>query len=234
MTKELNNYFNRARLWADDNFTQLQYSRNRYQLAFLLGLILNIISIITIMILVNIQTLVPLIIHHYDNGITTVDALNKKKFPINKEQIQSDIWRYVINRESYDISSYRAQFDLINILSSNTVNAEYVREQQKENHLAPINTLGANIIRKVHVYNINFLDQLILNEQDLTKNHQNVAEVVFSLIDEDKIQGTTTHTHYNALISWNYVKPSSSPTIRWQNWDGFQVIRYSKQLRNVK
>lgn len=226
-------YFNRARSWADDNFSQLQQSRNRYQLAFMLSMGLNMAACLAVAILSNCQTLVPLMVHHYDNGVTTVEPISQANAPINKAQVESDIVRYITNREAYDISSYRAQFDLISLLSSSTVSAEYIKEQDKNDKDAPINILGATASRFVHVYSINFLDAALFNEKDLDKDHQNVAEVVFTLTDTDKSGSKAIERHYSALISWQYVTPTTSPAERWQNWDGFQVIRYNKNLRNV-
>jgi type IV secretion system protein VirB8 len=226
-------YFNRARSWADDNFSQLHQSRNRYQLAFVLSMGLNMAACSAVAVLANYQTLVPMMVHHYENGITTVEPLANANAPINKAQVESDIVRYITNREAYDISSYRAQFDLISLLSNSTVGAEYLQEQDKSNKEAPINLLGANASRQIHLYSINFLDASLFNEKDLSKTHQNVAEVVFTLTDTDKLNGKPTERHYSALISWQYVTPTTSPAERWQNWDGFQVIRYSKTFRNV-
>jgi len=226
-------YFNRARSWADDNFSQLQQSRNRYQLAFMLSMGLNIVASASVVVLANYQTLVPLMIHHYENGITTVEPVTQTNAPINKAQVESDIVRYITNREAYEISSYRAQFDLIALLSSNAVGAEYMKEQDRSEKDAPINTLGATATRTAHIYSINFLDSSQFNEKEITKDHQNVAEVVFSLTDTDKSTGKITEHHYSALISWQYTTPSASPGARWQNWDGFQVTRYNKNIRNV-
>lgn len=226
-------YFNRARSWADDNFTQLQQSRNRYQVAFMLAIGLNVASCIAIAILANVQTLVPMLVHHYDNGITTVEPLTQVNAPLNRKQVESDIVRYITNREAYDVSSYRAQFDLVSLLSNSTVNHEYLNEQDKSKPDAPVNLLGVHTTRAVHVYSINFLDALAFNDSDLPKNHQNVAEVVFTLTDTNKENGTTSEQHFNALLAWQYTQPPTSPALRWQNWDGFQVTRYSKQTRNV-
>lgn len=228
-----NDYFKRARSWADDNFSQLQQSRNRYQLAFVLSLGLNLVTCVAVAVLANYQTLVPMMVHHYDNGITTVEPLTQTNAPMNKAQVESDIVRYITNREAYDISSYRAQFDLISLLSNAVVSTEYIKEQDKNDKNAPINMLGTQASRQVHVYSINFLDTLLLNEKDLSKNHQNLAEVVFSTTDTDKSGGKPTEHYYSGLISWRYMTPTSSPAERWQNWDGFQVVRYSKNLRNV-
>lgn len=231
-TNPLNDYFKRARTWADDNFGRLEQSRNRYQAAFLVAMGLNIVSIGIIGVLSHYQTIVPLLVHHYDNGVTTITPIKQNKAPHNRAQVESDIIRYIEHREAYDVSSYRAQFELINLLSDNTVNREYLAEQDKSNPSSPIRVLGNNIKREVHIYSINFLDSLFENEHDIHKDHHMLAEVVFSLLDTDKMTGKTTWSHFNAMISWRYINPPESPQMRWQNWDGFEVTRYSKQPRN--
>lgn len=230
----LNDYFKRARTWADDNFGRLEQSRYRYQMAFLAAMGFNFFSLGVIGILVHVQTVVPMLVHHYDNGVTTVEPMTLAKAPINRAQVESDIARYIQHREAYDISSYRAQFELIHLLSDNAVTKEYLSEQDKSNSTAPIHLLGNNIKREVHIYSINFLDSMLMNQQDIHKDHHPLAEVVFSLIDTDKMTGKATPSHYNAMISWRYTNPPDSPETRWLNWDGFEVTRYSKQTRLVE
>lgn len=226
-------YFKRATSWADDTFGILEQSRNRYQVAFVLAMIVNVMALIAVCVLANLQTLVPMMVHHYDHGVTIVEPLKHTNAPINKAQIESDLAHYLTHRESYDISSYRAQFDLVSLLSSESVSAEYAREQDRHMKDSPITQLGANHMRDVHIYSINFLDNAALNADDLQKNHQNLAEIVFTSTDIDKATGLKTKQHFNALVSWTYVKPSTNPDVRWKNWDGFMVTRYSRQLRNV-
>lgn len=227
----LHHYFKQARTWADDNFGRLEQSRHRYQTAFLTAMGMNFVSLIVIGVLAHYQTIIPLLVHHYDNGVTTVEPIKAEKAPLNRAQIESDIARYIQHREAYDVSSYRAQFELINLLSDNVVAKEYLSEQDKSNASAPIHLLGNTMKREVHLYSINFLDSLLMNQQDIHKDHHPLAEVVFSLIDTDKMTGKTTQTHYNAMISWRYKTPPDSPETRWLNWDGFEVTRYSKQTR---
>ncbi len=230
----LNAYFKRARSWADDQFGHLEQSRNRYQAAFLAAMGFNLVSLGVIGMLAHYQTVVPMLIHHYDNGVTTVEAMSSEHTPINRAQIESDIVRYIQHREAYDVSSYRAQFELINLLSDNTVEKEYLSEQDKSNPTSLIRLLGNHVKREVHIYSINFLDSMLAHEKDIHKDHHSLAEVVFSLIDIDKFTGKTSQSHYNSMISWHYTNPPTSPQNRWHNWDGFEVTRYSKQPRHVE
>lgn len=232
MTRAFNHYFKAARSWADDQFGRLEQSRNRYQAAFLITMGLNIMAFIVIGMLAHYQTLVPLLVHHYEHGVTTIEPIGNEDMPLNRSQVESDIVRYIELREAYDASSYRAQFELVNLLSAASVSKEYLAEHDAASSL--LHALAQHSKREVHIYSINFLDSLLANEHDLHKDHQALAEVVFSLIDTDKTTGKSSTHHFNALISWRYVSPSSSPAIRWKNWDGFEVVRYSKQPRVVK
>jgi type IV secretion system protein VirB8 len=191
----------------------------------------NIVTIAVIGVLAHYQTVVPMLVHHYDNGVTTVEPVTQTNAPINRAQVESDIARYIEHRESYDVSSYRAQFELIHLLSDAQVEKEYVAEQDKANPESQIKILNHHIKREVHIYSINFLDSALWNEKDIHKDHHPLAEVVFSLIDTDKMTGKSTSSHYNAMISWHYTNPPNSPETLWKNWDGFEVTRYSKQTR---
>jgi type IV secretion system protein VirB8 len=232
-TNTSTDYFKHAKSWSDDVFGAVEQSRNRYKTAFLGSILLNSLALIAVVTLSQIQTLVPLLVHHYDNGVMTVEPLKNDNAPINKAQIESDIVRYITNRESYDMSSYRSQYSLISMLSGESVLRQFNQEQDKSSKESPINLLGTTGFREVHVYSINFIDTLMHNEKDIHKDHQNLAEVVLTLADVDKSTGHKTVKHYSAMISWQYTEPSSAPDVRWNNWDGFLVTRYSKQLRNV-
>lgn len=225
-------YFSTATSWADDRYTVNERSKTRYQAAFLGSMGLNVVTMCAVLALANLQTLVPVMVHHYDSGVTVVEPVTQKNAPVNRAQIESDIVRYVQNRESYDMASYRYQFDLVQLLSSGSVAREYATVQQAKNPESPIKVLGDKYSRKVHVYSVNFLDNAINNQKDLHKTHANLAEVVFSLTDTDKSTGAAINQTWSALVSWQFVKPSDSPEVRWKNFDGFQVVSYSKQTRN--
>ncbi len=109
------------------------------------------------------------------------------------------------------MSSYRSQFDLVSLLSNEPVFSQFSKEQDKSSKESPITSLGTMGERVVHVYSINFIDNLVLNEKALPKDHQNLAEVVFTLTDIDKSTGHKLEKNYNAIISWQYTAPSSSP-----------------------
>ncbi|HHU0036401.1 TPA: virB8 family protein [Legionella pneumophila] len=228
-------YFKQACDWADDKFGLLEASRARYRVAFYVAMSATVSLSIALACLAPLKQVQTIAVHHYQNGVTTVEAESANVATINKAQIESDIVRYIINRESFDDSSYRAQFELVQLLSNDTVAREFETEQSASNLDAPINTLGTAYTRSVHVYSINFIDNENLNskERKAKQNHHNLAEVVFSVKDHEKAANRDQEKQYTALVSWRYVKPSDSIEERWKNFDGFEITRYTKSQRNV-
>lgn len=228
-------YFHRACSWADDRFGLMEASRSRYQLAFLISMSAVIFLSIVLVMMLPLKSVQTVAVHHYDNGVTTVEAQSQKVQASSRAQIESDLVRYVINRESYDVSSYRTQFELVTLLSANDVAREFESQQASRNLMAPINQLGTKVTRSVHVYSINFIDDTELNarERKTKQQHHHLAEVVFSVKDHDKSSLRDTEQQFSALVSWQYVKPSNSIEERWQNFNGFEVTRYTVAQRNL-
>jgi len=227
-------YFGKASTWADDLRDRVAQSQKRYQMAFFASMGANALMVTAVAVLAHYQTVVPLMVHHYDNGVTVVSPMKERVSLTDRSQIESDLVRYVLNRESYDASSYRVQYELVSLLSNNVTAQEYEREQNKSNAHSPIASLGNTHTRTVHVYSVHFIDDEAENEKGDYQDHHQVAEVVFQLTDTEKLTGKSTQTPYTALISWRYTTAPESPYLRWQNWDGFEVTRYSKQLQHVE
>lgn len=229
-------YFKQACEWADDRLGGIESSRNRYRLAFLSTMVLCAALALAISMMMPLKQLEPIMIHHYENGVTVAEHIKKQQPQATQAQIESDLVRYINFRESYDMSSYRAQFELIHLLSSGSVALEYDKAQRSSNKESPVNQLGTQNSRSVHVYSVNFIDEERLNTQEQKgkkRNHHDLAEVVFSTKDHNKATGAEVEHHFTALIAWNYRGIPSSPDARWNNWNGFEVTRYSVQQRNV-
>jgi len=112
------NYFVEARSWADDMYTAAIISRNRYKLAFFVAMGLAVLLTIAINGLIPMQHMEPLLVNHYEDGRVSVQPMKQPYSPTNQAQVESEIVRYVINRESYDPSSYDTQYSLINLMSN--------------------------------------------------------------------------------------------------------------------
>lgn len=230
-TQNTNAYFKMSGSWADDFYTSSVTSRNRWRAMSLYVLLpFTFLLLAMVLCLIPVQHLEPLIIHHYDNGLVTVEPANSAQAPKNRAEVESDIVRYVINRESYSDASYREQYSLVNLLSGNSVSDEYAKDQSSQNKNSPINTLGDKGYRSVQILNVLFLDKV--SEHSVA--HHNLAQVNFVVINHDKSTGNTESIPMSAIISWDYQKRSQNPEEAWQNWDGFMVTHYEVQKQSVQ
>ncbi len=227
-------YFVEARSWADDIYTAAIISRNRYKFAFYLSIGLAVLLTIAIDSLVPLQHMEPLLVNHYQDGRVSVQPIKQPYAPTNPAQVESEIVRYVINRESFDPTSYDTQYSLVNLLSSNFVAKAYRHTQSSARASSPINRLGTHGFRTVHVDSVIFLDtELNNNDKANTKHHHNLAQVNFSITDHDRNSALQKSKAFTALVSWQYRGMPSDPGDQWRNWDGFTVTRFTKQQRNV-
>lgn len=229
-------YFIEAQSWADDLYTAAVTSRNRYQFAFLATLGLVILLAIALNGLIPLQHLQPLLIHHYPGGQVSVQPVHQNGvMPVHPAQVESEIVRYIIQRESFDATSYDSQYQLVHLLSSKEIAKQYEQEQSRHHPQSPLNLLGRDSTRTVHIESIVFLDSTLKNQPDHypPTTHYNLAQVNFHLIDHAKETMTQKTTYRTALVSWVYRDPPVNPSERWQNWDGFTMTRYTVAQRNV-
>lgn len=234
-SKKPDNYFSQATHWSDDLYATTIASRNRWRAVSLYGLTPAIfLLLMSITLLIPTQHLAPLLINHWPDGQVTVVPLKQPHPPKSGAQVQSDIVRYVINRESYSAYSYQYQYQLVTLLSDNSVATQYIKTQQSSNPHAPINVLGDKGSRQVHVTSVLFLDTATDNQPNHgIDHHHNLAEVNFTITNH-KANGLTNTVPLTALIAWTYRGTPANPADAWKNWDGFSVTHYQVQQRNLK
>ena len=229
------NYFVEARSWADDMYTSAIISRNRYKLAFFVAMGLAILLTIAVDGLIPMQHMEPLLVNHYQDGRVSVEPMKQPYAPTNQAQVQSEIVRYVINRESYDPSSYDTQYSLINLMSNREVAKQYIHVQSTGSKHSPINVLGNHGFRSVHVDSVVFLDSELENKgkPKNKQTHHNLAQVNFTITDHFKDSARQKTTALTALVSWDYRGTPSDPNDMWRDWDGFTITRYTVEQRNI-
>ncbi len=235
LTSREKQYFVQARSWADDLYTSAVISRNRYKLAFFVAMGLAILLVIAVDGLIPTEHLSPLLVEHYQDGRVSVRPLKQSYAPTHQALVESEIVRYVINRESYDPTSYHTQYLLTALLSNRVVGRQYSQEQSTGHKDSPINVLGNHGFRTVHVDSVIFLDSIQKNkgQPQSKQTHHNLAQVNFTIVDHFNNSSRRRAKAYTALVSWAYWGTPSDPKEKWQDWDGFTVTRYTKQQRNV-
>ena len=228
------NYFQLASSWADDYHTVIAASRNRYRLFFLVALSALLPLVILVLSLVHTHEYIPLIVHHYDSGAVSVEQANQHYVPESQAEIESELVRYIVNRESYDPTSFTEQYQLVTLMSDNTVAREYHQAQNSDDKSSLIATLSNRFVRTVKIQDINFLDKESLNnEEKHHTHHKNLAEINFVVTDKDVKSGKEIQTPYVAILSWTHAGIPNDPETRWMNWNGFTITNYQRNQRTL-
>ncbi|MBB71494.1 MAG: hypothetical protein CMF50_03765 [Legionellales bacterium] len=226
-------YFTMATRWADDIYTQSLASRARYQLACIGLTGLSVSLALAFLALFPLKKPVPFIVEHYAGGYVNIAPVNSDYSPQDQAEVESELVRYIINRESYIADAFAVQFELVNALSSDNVAQDYRDEQSVHNKLSPINVLGDAGSRQVHVESVVFLDdENTPKKPHETQAHHNLAEVNYTVTTQQ--DGHPSTQAYTALMSWVYTGTPASPVERWRNWDGFMVTQFTRNQRNLQ
>ena len=220
------NYFQLATSWADDYYARVVVSRHRYQIAFFVAMGLCAILALSTMLLSNTHEYIPLLVNHYESGAVSVVPAEQHRAPPNQAEIESDLVRYVINRESYDPASFADMYQLVNLMSDSSVAHVYQQQQNSTDDQSFIHQYANKTIRSVKVLNVSFLDNDALNATDQREHHKNLAEVHFTVTNKALNSGKEEKTPYVAIIAWTYGGIPNDPEMRWLNWNGFMVTSY--------
>jgi len=232
--KNNENYFQLATSWADDYYARMATSRHRYQAAFLTVLGLCTLLTVSVMMLSHTHEYIPLLVHHYDSGAVSVTPASRKGAPENQAEVESDLVRYIISRESYDPASFSEQYKIVTLLSNSEVSHIYQAQQNADDDQAFIHRFGNKSVRSVKIEDVNFLDNEDGNVNEKHKeNHRNLAEIHFIVTDKNMSSGKESKTPFVAIISWGYGGIPNDPEVRWMNWNGFTVMSYQRNQRTV-
>lgn len=227
-------YFQLSRTWSDDYYATMISSRDRYRIAFFVAMALSAVLAFSVIILSHIHEYIPLLVHHYDSGAVSVSQVGSDNVPENQAEVESELVRYIISRESYDPTFFAEQYQLVSMMSDSSVSRDYHAQQNAENTDSFIHYLGTKIIRTVKVEEVSFLDKEDWNRTDKhDKNHKNLAEVRFIVTDKNAHSGQETKTPYVVMLSWIHRGIPTDPDARWQNWNGFTVTHYQRNQRSV-
>jgi type IV secretion system protein VirB8 len=224
MTPNENDYFEQAKSWADDIYIETIASRQRYRIALLSSVLVIFLLSVGLMILLPLEHTQLVMVHHSQDGTVWIEPMNQSQLKIDRPQIESDIVRYIVNRESYSPDAYDYHYTLTHLLSNQVTAKEYQKSQSADNPDSSINHFKNRMIRKVHVDNIIFIKN--------DPKHP-LAQVNFKVIDHNRVTGRTNQHSMLALISWQYQGTPKKPKDRWQNWDGFLVTHYSVEQTHL-
>lgn len=228
-------YFQEAKDWYQERFELEQLRSRRWFAAFIVTGLIALLALIADICLIPLKTLVPMIIHANPvTGEVWIEKPSEKTYlPETEAQVQADLVRYIIGRESYMAADLNQRYKQTILLSDSTVGKQYANEQANSNKKSPVNVLGHEGRRTVKIEDIVFLDKAGLEEiRHFDKASQNLAKVDFTTITHDANNQAKTE-YWVATISWKYTGLPNNQQDAWDNWNGFQVTSYRVDQRNI-
>jgi len=223
MKETESNFYDHAKSWYEDHYQNILCSRNRYRTMAMAFAILLTLSIVAI------TTMLPLKSYYYriimmdgkTGNITVLKEVEYSKIPVTHAITESLISRYIQEREHYDYEDIKRSFNVVIALSDKAVAEKYIADTTVDtNPTSPIKTLNTEFYKTVSNM---FIQEL----------NDNTATARFSVQTFSKENHTEVKKeNFQAIIKWEYRKPSESNEERYDNPVGFNVTYYQVSKNN--
>ncbi|GAB4393790.1 MAG: virB8 family protein [Gammaproteobacteria bacterium] len=220
-----NSYFKAANDWSYDRYESQLVIANRWQLAFAVQALICVLLAILLIILFPLKEIAPIIIHENQTTHETwvEPATNKRALNVSRAALESDLVRYVIARETYAVADRQYRFRQVMLRSNVTVFNAYRKQNDPANPHSLVAQLKLSGTRTVKIQ-----DVILLNTDD---PQQQLAKIDF--VTTSLLQGKQQQQHWVATIKWQYRGIPREKLLAWENWNGFIVVYYRVDQRNV-
>lgn len=233
MNNKCDNYYEASHDWAVEKTENLTVMLNRWQLAFWGILVVLLFSLGAIFAMMPLKTVEAVIIQKdLQTGEVFVSPGEPAHLKKTTQEVQSDLVRYVMARETYSYLDEEVRFRQVQYMSGRDVHHAYVEERRADNPESLESTLGHNGLRTVVVEDIVFLDAsspLLLEKERLKV--QSIAKVDFVTTEIEN--QAHIKKYWVATVRFEYLGTPSTQEAAWANWDGFTVTDYRVDPRNV-
>ena len=201
--------------WYKDRYQYVLVQRKLLTLITMLSLICTLAVVIVISQLTPLKTVEPFVIQvDQKSGITqTVDPLTVKELTANEAVNNFFIVQYIRSRESYSITDYARNYNIVRVMSEpSKVYGRFVREQDPNNPGSNAARLGSAGIRTVRFKSITYLNPQLVQAR--------------LLIEEKTGEAGYSQQHKIAILAFQYIKMNLSNEERYVNPLGFRVTDY--------
>lgn len=212
--------------WFYDRYQSQSVWLRRFQLAFLLQALLNLLLAVIVVILLPLTHYFPVLIKQNTQTGETFVSLPKKAMTVDRPQIESDLVDYVISRETYSYVDRHSRYQHVAARTGVDLLPDYRRSQIQNSQSNLVTRLGKAGLRRVTV------EEVVLLSHADESDQKNLAKIDFMTITQSYGR---QHKHYwVATLAWNYEGPPKDKRLLWENWNGFTVTFYRIDQRNTQ
>lgn len=230
-------YFDIAQTWADEKYHYYRLWSARWQCAFWVALVAVLSLSIAIMVMMPLKSWEPIVVQkNVQTGEVFVKPADVANMVKDKPQVESDLVRYVIARETYSSTDEGPRYRHVQFSSSPAVFKSYQEEHKLNNEDSFDSRLGESGVRLVSVEDVIFLDPTDPRKIPSKRAARRlqvppIARVDFTTTESDG--GIVKTNHWVATLKFDYVGTPNTKEAAWANWDGFTVTSYRVDQRNV-
>ena len=228
-------YFEEAKSWAYERYQMQEVIANRWQFAFWGMMIFSVLLLVMLIMLFPLKSWEPIVVQrNTQTGEVWVDSARNHYLPETSPEVESDLVRYVVARETFSLTDNNARKKQVLYASSPQVSKDYEAQEDGHNPKSPINVYGMKGLRTVKVEDVVFID----NASNALEQRKQQKEKIPTLA---KVDFTTTETigqitvqkNWVATLSFKYLGTPDEKEAAWLNWNGFTVIDYRVDQRNI-
>jgi type IV secretion system protein VirB8 len=203
--------------WYADRYQSIAVQRNMLFFLSITALVATVISVIFISKVTLSKTIEPLVVQVEDNtGFTTlVNPRLDERWTTDKSINTYFLVNYLRARETYNISSYAHNYNIVTRLMSSSGVYSQFKSSLNNPSTNPISIYGANNSTNLKIRSVQFLK---ISPTD------NKAQIRFSIVEQG---GTRKVQNKIVALDWSYVELNLSFEDRTVNPLGFQVKAYS-------
>lgn len=213
MNIEKQNYFNNGKTWDQEVIANALQSKNRAWLLTFASLTIAILSLLSLLLLLPLKTFEPYVISvdratgYYEvaRGLMASDLTG------DQAVTESNLVRYVTNREQYNPAILKDTYDKVVLMSDAAALKDFRELWSASNPDNPSIKLGPKTAISIKIKSVSFIAEKI-------------ASVRF--IKETKSAQSSKISHWNAVIEFQYTQKPEKMIDRFENPLGFQVTNY--------
>lgn len=224
LKKRLEEHFANGESWDREVFAALHQSRNRAWVVAFFGMALALLSLTCLALLLPLKSFAPYVVtvDRQSGYVEVTKGLYGGDLSQDEAVTQSNLVRYVSARESYNPAVLRENYDFTALLSKDAALKEFQNLWDGKNKDNPSILLGKEASIDIKIKSVSFLNSKTASVRFLRELHEH---------DQTRV------SHWNAIITFQYVQKPEKMADRFQNPLGFQITGYrinQDALENVK
>ncbi len=207
--------------WYRDKYQTILVQRNIFAIVTIVSLFTSLVAVFAVQRLAPLKSVEPFVIQVDEkSGMTeVVDPSTRTTMQAAESLDNFFIWEYIKARETYDLIDNNNIRDIVRVMSTPEVFADYRRTVSAQNPLSAAAKLGSEGYRHVDNATITYLKEVNKRKKD-----KKVAQVRFQMTENYK--GSQTVMSKIATVEYDYMLLELTRNERLMNPLGFQVVSY--------